>query len=396
MNFPSIRLRRLLGTIGLGLWLAGLASAAESQASSPMGAAADGAAARPGGEPMLVVTSTAQLMAGDQLGPKLPAGTIVYVTVRQEEWVLVPRWNQWLHESHVRPLPTAIAELTEALDAHPTAELHHLRGIARMEQGELVEALADFDAAIRGGLGSSNVFLNRGLTWGRSGDYDRAIADFTEAIHRDRRNPLAYFNRGVLHAHRREEASALADFNTAIELEPTYAEAYNNRGLLYQQRGELARALADFQAALEHRPRYPAALTNRAYVHQEQGNYAAALADYAAALRIAPDAPAALNDLAWLLATCPDEHIRNGEYALRYAERACELSGQPVADYLDTLAAAAAEVGQFDRAAAVMRQALALAPAERQGELRERLALYEQRRAYREPPRAAAGPALAP
>lgn len=383
------------GMIGLGLCMAAVAFGGESRTSSPRESAVASAAPLPGWEPMLVVTATAQLMAGDQLGPKLPAGAVVYVSVRQEEWVLVPRWNQWLHVSHVRPLRTAIAELTEALESDPAPELHHLRGIARLELGELREAVADFDAAIRGGLGASHVFVNRGLAWGRSGDYDRALADFTEAIQRDRRNPLAYFNRGVLYAHRRDEAAALADFNTALELEPTYAEAYNNRGLLYQQRGELDRALADFHAAIEHRPRYPAALTNRAYLHQEQGDYAAALADYAAALRIAPDAPAALNDLAWLLATCPDEHIRNGEYALRYAERACELSGEPVVDYLDTLAAAAAEAGQFDRAAAVLQQALAMAPPEQQGELQERLALYQQRRPYRERLRRGTGPAPA-
>lgn len=385
-----------LRTIWIGLSMAALSFGGESRTSSPQESAISAVAPLPGWEPMLVVTSTAQLMAGDQTGPKLPAGAIVYVSVRQDEWVLVPRWNQWLHVSHVRPLARAIAELTEALESRPTAELYHLRGIARLELGELREALADFDAAIRGGLGSSNVFLNRGLAWGRSGDYDRALADFTEAIQRDRSNPLAYFNRGVLYAHRRDEAAALSDFNTAIELEPTYAEAYNNRGLIYQQRGELARALVDFDAALEHRPRYPAALTNRADLHQAQGDYAAALADYAAALRIAPDAPAVLNDLAWLLATCPDEHIRNGEYALRYAERACELSGHTVVDYLDTLAAAAAEAGQFDRAVAVIRQSLASAPPEQQEELQERLALYQQRRPYREPSRRRTGPALLP
>jgi len=336
-------------------------------------------------EPMIVVSKNAQVMAGQKAGPKLPPGAIVYVSTRKEEWLLVPRWNSWIHESHVRSLSTAVAAFTEQIQKQPTAERHHLRGIAYSELGKVQESLQDFNAAIASGMNTSNVFLNRGLAYGRAGDRDKALADFTAAVQRDRKNPQAYFNRAVIYQHAGQQAAALKDFDEAIKLEPTYAEAYNNRGVLRQERGEIALAVDDFEAALKHRPRYPAALTNRAYLRQEQANYAGALEDYAAAIRIAPDSASTLNDLAWLLATCPDQHLRNGETALQYAERACELTNRKVADYLDTLAAAAAECGQFDKAVPAIQAAIQLAPEADRADLQARLKLYQEQKPYHEP-----------
>ncbi len=55
-----------------------------------------------------------------------------------------------------------------------------------------------------------------------------------------------------------------------------------------------------------------------------------------------------LNGLAWLLATCPDDTIRDGDKAVEYAERA--LLQENSSTILDTLAAAYAEAGRFEEA----------------------------------------------
>jgi hypothetical protein len=44
--------------------------------------------------------------------------------------------------------------------------------------------------------------------------------------------------------------------------------------------------------------------------------------------------------LAWLLATCPADDLRNGAQAVRYARQLCPQAGSCPPDYLDTLAAA--------------------------------------------------------
>ncbi|MBO6555665.1 MAG: SEL1-like repeat protein [Pseudomonadales bacterium] len=66
----------------------------------------------------------------------------------------------------------------------------------------------------------------------------------------------------------------------------------------------------------------------------------------------------AANRLAWLLATCPIDEICDGNAALEYAGLA--IKADRSASNLDTLAAAYARVGEFDRALSVVNEILAL------------------------------------
>ncbi len=58
----------------------------------------------------------------------------------------------------------------------------------------------------------------------------------------------------------------------------------------------------------------------------------------------------ARSSLAWLLATCPDDRIRNGTQALAIIKPLVEARDTPSASLLDTLAAAYAETGDFEQA----------------------------------------------
>jgi tetratricopeptide (TPR) repeat protein len=105
-----------------------------------------------------------------------------------------------------------------------------------------------------------------------------------------------------------------------------------------------------------------------AVAHETQGRWNAAVTRYYEAIElferllredhrhVEGDYSYTLNCLAWLLATCPDGRHRDGLKAVMYAERACELTGWTDIDYLDTLAAAYAEVGEFERAAELQRR----------------------------------------
>lgn len=94
---------------------------------------------------------------------------------------------------------------------------------------------------------------------------------------------------------------------------------------------------------------------------------------------------AALNVLAWMLATCGDASLRNGVEAIKLAEKAVSVTSRTNAAYLDTLAAARAETGDFTGAVRTQKEALKLATtkAER-AEFGSRLRLYETNTPYRE------------
>ena len=97
------------------------------------------------------------------------------------------------------------------------------------------------------------------------------------------------------------------------------------------------------------------------------------------------DLPQAQNDYAWLLSTSSSEDIRDGDLALAYAEKA--VAQVKSAAYLDTLAAAYAELGRFAEAIRIQEEALALvadAGSEEAEALAEHLAAYQAGESWRE------------
>lgn len=83
----------------------------------------------------------------------------------------------------------------------------------------------------------------------------------------------------------------------------------------------------------------------RAMVWEKQRRWDRALEDYREAVRRYPLSELSQNNLAWLRATCPDPHYRNGGEAVEAARRAVTLFRN--ANNLDTYAAACAEAGDF-------------------------------------------------
>ena len=99
--------------------------------------------------------------------------------------------------------------------------------------------------------------------------------------------------------------------------------------------------------------------SNRGITHSDNGEFARAIADYERALQLKPNLTAALNSLAWDLATMPTTDRRDGRRAVEFAERAL-ASNASEPGFLDTAAAAYAEVGRFADAVRSQQRAIAL------------------------------------
>ncbi len=101
-----------------------------------------------------------------------------------------------------------------------------------------------------------------------------------------------------------------------------------------------------------------------------------------------PDDPEVLNNLAWVLATLSNPDPSTADRALEMAEKASLLTDGRHPGVLDTLGAAYAQGGQFDKALEVAQQALALAREVGQDDLatalESRIALYQAKRPARE------------
>jgi tetratricopeptide (TPR) repeat protein len=218
------------------------------------------------------------------------------------------------------------------------------------------------------------------------GEDQKAIDDYTAAIQVDPQKPLAYHNRGLLHGDREEYDAAIRDFSEAIRRDPKYGEAFNSRGYVYFLKKQPAQAVADFTEAIRLNPQFPLAHNNRGFNQQLQGKYAEALADYEQALQLAPQYLMALRNKAWLLATCPEDKIRNGQKALETAQRCWELGQGKHRSDAKALAAAQAELGQFADAVKWQTQALELTPPDQHEQVKqeqELLTLYKSNKPFR-------------
>ncbi|HET6573566.1 MAG TPA: tetratricopeptide repeat protein [Fimbriiglobus sp.] len=141
-----------------------------------------------------------------------------------------------------------------------------------------------------------------------------------------------------------------------------------------------------FQAAVAAHPRNLVAYNNLGNALLAKGDFDGAIASYREAVRLDPMNANTHNALAWLLATGPDG-VRDGRRAVEYAIQACELSKWKKPYFLDTLAAAYAEAGDFDKAMEYQKKALSFPDFEKkyEAEARRRLDLYAKKTPYRDP-----------
>jgi tetratricopeptide (TPR) repeat protein len=91
------------------------------------------------------------------------------------------------------------------------------------------------------------------------------------------------------------------------------------------------------------------------------GDYDKSIAAYTKAISIEPSYVDAYDAIARIQATCVDERYRDGAKAFENANRAYQLDGGKSWGYIDSLAAAYAESGDFDKAKEWENKAIALA-----------------------------------
>jgi tetratricopeptide (TPR) repeat protein len=264
-----------------------------------------------------------------------------------------------------------------------------LRGVSWLVKREFDNAVKDLSEAIRLQPGNTSFYCLRGKALYGKHAYDGAMADFTEAIRIDPRNLVALNDRGVTWVAKEDFGKALRQFGEVLRHDPRNALTYTNRGATWFEMEEYEKALDDLNRAIQFDPKLSSAYANRGRWYMKHGDYPKALDDYRQAMQLSPRDWPAYNGLARVYATAPvfQAHIRDGKQALAMATRACELSQwdewMPVA----SLAAAHAELGDFEQAIKWQTKAIALSQPAKDHDQRDnlkRLALYKSSQPYYE------------
>ncbi|MBN1341387.1 MAG: tetratricopeptide repeat protein [Phycisphaerae bacterium] len=158
----------------------------------------------------------------------------------------------------------------------------------------------------------------------------------------------------------------------AISVDPDSAPVRNTLGVVLLQKSRIEpdlkrrEALLDesiqaFRGAIQADPKYPNTYQNLLAILYDRREHREVVQVLRKAVQSMPDDLEMMNNLAYVLATCSNDDIRNGREALELALRVCEKSRYQRVGYLDTLAAAYAEVGDFENAVRIMEQAIEIA-----------------------------------
>ena len=249
------------------------------------------------------------------------------------------------------------------------------RAEAERQQGNLIPALADLEAAARLSSDVHLVSLRLAGLYNDVERFDEAAAHYEKVLAIDPDSPTVLYDLGLVHFRAGREAEAIDALSRAAALRDGFWEAYYLRGAVFRSIGGTDEAEADFRKALELRPEAeharsalidlyiergdprqamelvqdeidanPGAATpylHLASVHQLAGRRKAAIASVGLALEQDPNLPAG--------------YLRLGELWLEEAT----LRGDPVA--ADKAVAALESVAKMDPADG--RAALALARA---------------------------------
>jgi len=216
------------------------------------------------------------------------------------------------------------------------------------ERGELQQALELLDRVIDRDERCWDALRLRGTLLLHLNQVERAVSDLDLAAEGMVDCAACHYERAVARLRGGQLQPALDAFERCLELDHEHAPAHAMRAATLLRLGRARDALEAISTTIALRSDRARDLHNRAVVLTALGRLDEAIRDYERALELDPDSGGTLNNLASLLATAADPSLRDGRRALELARRATARAS--AGSWLDTLAAAHAECGEFEAA----------------------------------------------
>ncbi|MCA9238377.1 MAG: tetratricopeptide repeat protein [Planctomycetales bacterium] len=306
-------------------------------------------------------------------------------------------------------LDGALTDVAAVLAASPEdMGAYLLQSEILTQQGKPEEALGVLAKASEMMPDSPIPAQQRGEIYRSMGDFEHAVEEFTIVLDKEPNSLLTRIFRAESYLGLDETDRAMADVDAVLEKQPGLVAALRLHAQVLAAEDKIDEAIAEMDKLIAAAPNQPElqmqlalycviakqprraidaynavladepdnylARRNRGDAFLTIGDHATAVSDFDKALELQPLDPSLLNNLAWVLATSPDDEVRDGDRAVDLAKQAAELTEYKAAHILSTLAAAYAEAGDFVKAREWSEQAVELSSAADDDQIDEQLA----------------------
>ncbi|MBL4702486.1 MAG: tetratricopeptide repeat protein [Phycisphaeraceae bacterium] len=220
------------------------------------------------------------------------------------------------------------------------------------------------------------------------GHLDQALGEYQQVLKLKPDQVTAMLALAELFASQKQWDQALVLLDKATLLRPQDTSLLSNRVNILLRAKRPLEALAPALQAYKQSPQSLSAASTLASTYAATGQWQRARELFEAILQKTPNDARTLQRLAWLYATCPDSAQRNSELAKTYARAFFDLTGGINPMSWDTLGAAYAQTGEFDRAVDAMHKAILrlnrVGRSDMVPSYQQRLDLYLQQKPYRQ------------
>jgi tetratricopeptide (TPR) repeat protein len=327
-----------------------------------------GKAALAAGDSARAVTQLEAALAADPGADGVHYALALAYRARGDEQRAAAHVRLWKDE-RLYPADPLMAEITDLLK---TAVVYEIRGTQAMDDRKWTEATALFREGLKVAPRDATLHQNLGTALYLAGDPRAAEAEFEEAIRLLPGYAKALFSLGVLMEERGRDADAIDRFSRAVASDPTMVNARASLADALRRSGKLDAAISEYSEIVKIDPSASDARFGRAMALVRLRRFAEARAVLEDAVRVHPEQPGLAHALARLLASAPDDAVRDGPRALSMMQ-SLEKTVAPSLALIETMAMALAENGRFAEAVARQRQAIAMATQARRTDLATRL-----------------------
>src|ERR1043166_787696 len=158
------------------------------------------------------------------------------------------------------------------------------------------------------------------LAWLQTSYWRDSETLFTQALRVTKNNDVAQNNLGIVFLQKGQLDEAISLLQSAVDLRPDNSPAHENLAKTLLQKGQVADALVHYRKLFELQPDNMEVHNIVGTVLVQQGQIKEGVEEWQKVLEIQPDNGNALSNLAWVLATAPDDSLRAGSRAVQLAQ----------------------------------------------------------------------------